>query len=475
MPHASRANVDYLWQNLKTSAPMLLADAIAILVATVLAAVLDQQLVSGGRTGWAALFAGTFVAIAIAYLVFDLYPGCGLVAASEFRQTATASTLVFLGLGAAWSIQSPHERPLSFVALGILWVGAIVAVPTFRSMARSLCSRFAWWLTPVLIVCDRDDGKTVLDAVRRNPRSGLRPAGVVYDPEVNWQDGEDDSDSNVIEQLRAIADLSRECRAYRAIVTRTSPYCDELCRPGSGVPHTHVIANTPDRPTLGTRVGELAGLPEVRIKDRLLLPSSRLLKRAMDLSLLLAMSPLLLPLLVVIALVIRFTSPGPVFYTQRRLGLGGEHFLIWKFRTMVLQADRVLQDCLEADPKLRGEFETHHKLRNDPRVTAIGVFLRKTSLDELPQLLNVLCGDMSLVGPRPHPVDWVDQRPEAYESCRLVPPGITGLWQISGRNNTTFETRIALDRYYTCNWSIWLDAFILLRTVRTVLLREGAY
>ena len=187
---------------------------------------------------------------------------------------------------------------------------------------------------------------------------------------------------------------------------------------------------------------------------------------------------LLLPLLAIIYVVIRLSTPGPVFYGQNRIGRGGSTFTAWKVRSMLPNADDVLSRYLERDPELRREWESDHKLKNDPRITPIGRFLRKSSLDELPQLWNVLRGDMSLVGPRPIPETEVvryRENSDVYEAYQRVRPGITGMWQVSGRNNTTYQERLEFDEYYIRNWSIWLDLHILARTFKTVLLGEGAY
>ena len=149
--------------------------------------------------------------------------------------------------------------------------------------------------------------------------------------------------------------------------------------------------------------------------------------------------------------------------------------MAWKFRTMFQDAHLVLEHYLEAHPELLDEWKADHKLRYDPRVTKIGRFLRKTSLDELPQLWNVIRGDMTLVGPRPIVTAEIEKYGDYYGLYTMVKPGITGLWQVSGRNNTTYEERVQLDAYYVRNWSPWMDLYLLLRTIRIVLFAKGAY
>ncbi len=181
------------------------------------------------------------------------------------------------------------------------------------------------------------------------------------------------------------------------------------------------------------------------------------------------------PLFLLLGILVKLSSAGPVFYSQRRIGRGGQYFSAWKFRSMVSNADAVLKDYLAQHPELREEWERDHKLKNDPRITKIGRILRKTSLDELPQLWNVLIGEMSLVGPRPIVRDEISKYGEVYDLYILVRPGITGLWQISGRNNTSYEERLHFDRFYVQNWSYMLDVFILWRTAKTAVFQEGAY
>ena len=223
-----------------------------------------------------------------------------------------------------------------------------------------------------------------------------------------------------------------------------------------------------------TTAEKAAALVGTRFKSRLLIPRYRYLKRALDVGIIVLMSPLLLPLIAVLYMVVRMSSPGPVFYSQRRPGRRGIPFSAWKFRTMVVDSEAYLEKYLNANPEMREAWEREGKLKNDPRVTKIGKFLRRSSLDELPQVWNVFIGQMSLVGPRPI---LMTQIPEyrVYDLYTAVPPGITGLWQTSGRSNTSFEERLAYDAHYVRNWTPWYDLYILIRTIKTVLLQEGAY
>jgi undecaprenyl-phosphate galactose phosphotransferase len=168
-------------------------------------------------------------------------------------------------------------------------------------------------------------------------------------------------------------------------------------------------------------------------------------------------------------------SPGSSIYRQTRIGRSGRPFEIFKFRTMYEDSDRRLQEFLRGNEKARKDWERFWKLRNDPRVTKIGSFLRRTSLDELPQLVNVFLGQMSLVGPRPYLPEEVKSLPKEKLVFLRVLPGITGLWQVTGRSDTVFKYRLAIDAWYVRNWTLWLDIVILLKTIKVVAMREGAY
>jgi exopolysaccharide biosynthesis polyprenyl glycosylphosphotransferase len=196
------------------------------------------------------------------------------------------------------------------------------------------------------------------------------------------------------------------------------------------------------------------------------------LKRVMDITLILGSAPFLVPIFAAIALLIRWDSPGPVFHRRRVLGVGGQTFDALKFRSMVTNGDEVLA----LYPELVAELKENHKLKNDPRITRVGQFLRRTSLDELPQLLNVLFGQMSLVGPRMITPEEAEKYGDMQYNLLTVKPGLTGLWQVSGRSDLSYEERVRLDMHYIRNYSIWQDIQILfLQTIPTVLAKRGAY
>jgi Undecaprenyl-phosphate galactose phosphotransferase WbaP len=218
------------------------------------------------------------------------------------------------------------------------------------------------------------------------------------------------------------------------------------------------------------------GAPEAgQLAESLRNPGSLALKRILDVSVALLLLILSIPFAAVIALLIVLDSRGPVLFTHTRIGKGNRSFRLHKFRTMVRDADEVLEHYLDTHPDLRTEWMETHKLKNDPRITRVGRLLRRSSLDELPQLISVLRGEMSMVGPRPIVEDEVAKYGPAFNLYLQVKPGLTGLWQSSGRTDTSYRTRIALDLRYLTERTLWLDLRILLKTVRVVLLGHGAY
>ena len=202
---------------------------------------------------------------------------------------------------------------------------------------------------------------------------------------------------------------------------------------------------------------------------------SNSLKRATDVLIAASALIFLLPVLVPIALCIKLRDGGPALFRQRRIGRDGKEFMCYKFRSMVIDADVQLRMLLESDPQARAEWQATQKLNSDPRITAFGAFLRKSSLDELPQLFNILKGEMSVVGPRPIVRCEIEKYGEYFRHYCQVRPGLTGLWQVSGRSTTSYDARVALDVEYVNEYSYMNDLKIIVKTVPAVLRSEGAH
>ena len=211
------------------------------------------------------------------------------------------------------------------------------------------------------------------------------------------------------------------------------------------------------------------------VKNNLKSQTNIFIKRALDLLLVALLLPFVLVFIAVIVVLIRFDSKGSAIFVQRRLGSEGE-FLVYKFRSMYENGDEILREYLQANESAATQWRVYKKLKgDDPRVTRVGKWIRSLSLDELPQIFNVLKGEMSIVGPRPYMPSESDDMGDKKEYILEAKPGITGLWQVSGRNELTFEERLSMDVWYVLNWSVWLDVVILLKTLKVVLKKSGAY
>jgi exopolysaccharide biosynthesis polyprenyl glycosylphosphotransferase len=223
--------------------------------------------------------------------------------------------------------------------------------------------------------------------------------------------------------------------------------------------------------TTGLTVKEFAYVPLVGVNKVRLTGVDRVIKLVLDYGLAIPITILISPLLLLLSILVKLESPGPIFHHRRVMGVNGKQFDALKFRTMYINGDEIL----EQRPNLRRELEKHHKLKNDPRITRLGTFLRKYSLDELPQLFNVLRNEMALVGPRMISPEEVRDYDQWGINLLTVKPGITGLWQVSGRSDVSYEERVQLDMYYIRNWSLWLDLQLLIRTIPVVIYGKGAY
>lgn len=409
-------------------------------------------------------------------VLLGLYPGYGLDSVEKLRRHAYsvfAALAIFALLALGFQIGDLVSRLL----LGVSFLGLIFLAPLVRQALTSVLKHIGLWGKPVIVLSYKDTGNKFIELLRAEWGLGYKPvalfdynlvpAGQAFS-EVPYQETLADAEKFAYEQgidtvIFAMPYTRRDQLAHMVrLASKNFRYV--LILPNlTGVTNSAVIAR------------DLGGTFAVEIKHNLLDPWARRLKRTLDLSCAVAGGVLVSPLILLIVLLIKLDSEGNAFYGHKRLGADDEYFPCWKFRTMRADADRLLEQFLASDPELKLEWEQSHKLRKDPRVTRIGGFLRKTSLDELPQLWNVLRGEMSLIGPRPIVSDEVPKYREGYELYRRIRPGMSGLWQVSGRSDTDYDERVEMDSYYVRNWSVWLDVVILARTIKIVLRGRGAY
>ncbi|CUA83336.1 Undecaprenyl-phosphate galactose phosphotransferase, WbaP/exopolysaccharide biosynthesis polyprenyl glycosylphosphotransferase [Gulbenkiania indica] len=365
--------------------------------------------------------------------------------------------------------------PLSRAVWLASFTVALGLIPLLRMATRAWLTTQGYWTLPVLIVGAGPTAAACYHALMSDRQLGYRVRAFI----VSDADTHSLSPVGGIPLIRwpqhDIATLGRLVRGYQVIHAlepaehaRHAGWLETLSQQFMDL---HVAPPLADLPLACVRPHHFLShdVLLLRARNSLLDQQAQRLKRTLDVVLSGALILVLLPVLALIALLIRLEG-GPALFGQPRIGQDGLLFMCLKFRTMRVDAEAALERLLQEDTDARAEWAAFRKLRNDPRVTRLGVFLRKTSLDELPQLFNVLLGEMSLVGPRPRLPDETDSM-----YYRAVRPGITGLWQVSGRNLLAYEERLALDAWYVRNWNVWADIAILFKTVRTVLLREGAY
>ena len=451
------------------------ADLVALFISGVLAVIMRGLFDPAFDSSlYFALWPAVVLFLAV-FFVVGLYPGVGLPPAEELRRLSLATSLVYLVLAAGTFLFKEGNTYSRAVFLGA-WMLSVVLVPLNRALARHLMARWSWWGYPVVVLGAGKTGRMVIQALKRNPGLGFKPVVVLDDnPEKHGTlEG-----VPVVGGVELAPTLVKELRVRHAIVAMPGVPREKLLGILEGYggifPHVVLIPDLFGFSSLWVSATDLGGVLGLEIRQRLLLRGPQIVKRAVDLSLASIVGMLALPLFLAIAVWIKLDSRGPVFYLQERLGQGGRRFRAIKFRTMYQNAEERLHQLLKQDPALREEYELFHKLKNDPRVTRAGRLLRKLSLDELPQLWNVLKGEMSLVGPRAYLPRELPEMGGAERIILRVLPGVTGLWQVSGRNEISFKERLEIDIYYVRNWSVWLDLYILARTAWVVLFGRGAY
>jgi Undecaprenyl-phosphate galactose phosphotransferase WbaP len=466
--------------------PLLLGDMAAVVTSVLTAAAVTRPISHLSAADVAAVTAALCVPIAAGNLLTGLYPGVALNPAVEFRQLSRVAFISLLGTAALACLGGPLAPLWLLLLLAVAAPVQFFMAPFARSAVRAACRHRSWWGYPTIIFGGGDAAATVVRNLLRHPQYGLRPVLVLDGHAPGDERGRAAAmDLGVprVGRPRLAATLAKRFKIRHAIVVlpdwSRADVTRILERYTRGIPHVTLTSAispfSPGLPMLWRDPRDLAGVAGTEVRNRLLVRAPRVIKRTMDLTLTLVGGACLLPLLAVIAVLVKLTTPGPAFFGHTRIGLRGQRFKAWKFRSMVRDGADVLRRHLEANPAARAEWELDHKLRDDPRVTRVGAFLRKTSLDELPQLWNVLRGDMSLVGPRPIVDDEVAKYGKYYAVYKSVRPGITGLWQVSGRNDTTYDERLGYDEFYVRNWSPWLDMHLLARTVAALCCTRGAY
>jgi Undecaprenyl-phosphate galactose phosphotransferase WbaP len=446
-------------------------------VAVAAAAISVGLVIGAGTAPVAALMAGWTPGLAYATLLWPafawlsgLYPGYGRAAHEELARGVRASAAATVTLGFS-ALVLAAAVPVGTVTVLVAGVLSVTLAPLARVGTKQLLRHARLWGRPIVVIGTSPAAARVTRYLLDHPGVGLHPVAAFGD--TDW----DLPDLPVTGRIDHVWTYLQHHHVVHAVVgSQTAAHVgyDEVLRRAErvlryvqfvpdlhGVPASSVVAAP-----LGTTLG-------LEVRNQLASGTNRAVKRTVDAAGSALALVLLGPLLLLFAAWVRLDSRGPALYLSPRVGRYGRTFACVKFRTMHVDAEARLERLLATDPRLRDEYERFHKLDDDPRVTRAGRWLRRASLDELPQLVNVFLGQMSLVGPRPYLVRELEQMGPDADLIFLARPGITGYWQVEGRNDVTFEERQAMEAAYVRNWSVWWDVEILVRTPLVVLTRTG--
>jgi len=396
----------------------------------------------------------------------------------EIRALCRVSFLSTVGIFTILSFEKWSDE-ISRTLIILMGVLAILFLPLIRLVLKKVLRRIGLLKRRVLILGAGETGRRIQKALQREPNYGYEVIGFV--------DDDDEKCGRWIEGVKVRKGVDEAAKYVKRCDIRDI----FIAMPGAGKERLQWLINNlqhkverilfvPDMfgiAVLGTGLRHFfrEEVLALEIENNLSNTFNIFIKRCFDIGVSILMLPFLFICMAVLALLIRLDSRGPSIFSQERIGEKGKIFRCFKFRTMYVDAEERLTELFRQDPIVKTEWGERWKLKDDPRVTRIGKLLRSTSLDELPQVLNVLKGEMSLVGPRPYLLRERREMGENNHTILLTRPGITGLWQVSGRSNTGFNRRIALDLWYVRNWNLWLDIVILFKTIRIILKREGAY
>ena len=362
--------------------------------------------------------------------------------------------------------------------IAVFWLVSFILLVIFRYIVKKVLEKCQLLQVPVLIIGAGKTAELLVQGIKDDAGMGYKIIGLLEDNKV---------EQGILEKYPVLGKFTDA----EKVITKYNIQHVFIAAPGLEqgkltqliykvqplVKSMGVIPNLIGVPMGGIEAESLFNekLMLLRLKNNLAKPVNRYIKTIFDYVLTITGTIAISPILIVIALWIYKDSPGPVIFKHRRIGKNGKEFNCYKFRSMCIDAKEKLEELLKNDPQAKAEWEKDFKLKNDPRITKSGAFLRKTSLDELPQIFNVLKGEMSLVGPRPIIRDEIARYGEYIGDYLMVKPGITGMWQVSGRSDIDYKERVLLDSWYTRNWSVWLDVTLLFKTFKVVLLRKGAY
>ncbi|NMC59038.1 MAG: undecaprenyl-phosphate galactose phosphotransferase WbaP [Candidatus Methanofastidiosa archaeon] len=409
------------------------------------------------------------------FILNNHYPGVGRIGVIELMDVFRIVTISFVILGLAIFILSV-ENNFSRAVFLISWFFACLIISVLRLMIHNIGSKYSWWGQPYVVIGYRKDILHFIPKLLHARRLAIKPVLTLLLDEKSSENSTEaipvfPYSTNILREIHNvgirhaifISSSERDRKEENSVLSNLRKEIPKI---------VYVLGESPIS-SLSIKPIDIEGRPSLSIQYNLLNPFARTIKRIVEILISIFASLFAIPLFIIIGVLIKIDSYGPIFYKQKRLGKNGHTFDLYKFRTMVVNSDEILATILERDHEISKEYQKFHKIQNDPRITRIGKFLRKSSLDELPQLLNVCRGEMSLVGPRAY---LPQEKPRMGASADLilqVAPGITGWWQVMGRHTVPFTERILLDEYYISNFSLWMDFYILIKTIWVVISGDG--
>jgi Undecaprenyl-phosphate galactose phosphotransferase WbaP len=402
-----------------------------------------------------------------------LYPGLAQAPAEEFRRICITSLIVHGGIIFSHYIEKFRFDAIS-AAFIVSFVFSMIVLIIFRNAMRSFLSWTNLGNIPAVVFGAGTTGRAIIDRILRSKSAGYVPVLILDD---RPESGDEYRNIPILHDMSLGPKIAARFKIRMAIVVMPEINADdsaELFNNSVSAFRYHVFMPAIFN-NIGMHIRDFGGILGMFGSNRLTMFWNQWIKRLIDILLVFLGGSIILPFLLVLSLLIKLNSPGPVFYTQTRIGRNGRHFKVYKFRSMYFDAEERLQALLASNPALHKEWALKHKLKEDPRITSVGKFIRRMSIDELPQLINVLKGEMSLVGPRPIVDEEIKKYSGNFRRVFSIRPGITGLWQVSGRSNTDYAERVSLDVYYLESWSLWLDIWVLYKTIGVVLIGKGAY
>lgn len=433
-----------------------------------------------------------FPLILIVFYAAKLYPGIMVSPSEEVKKLCLCSFFCYFGISVSifflirlpeqleyfYSTQNSFTRDYvvqDSSSIGIISAFLIatpisaILLPGLREVARHFLGRFSFWGVPAVIYVTGNSGNAVIERLTSRKYLGYKPA-VIIDSSA--------SECSMNGDIPVFPESNEILEAIKHLNIKVAIMCDYKgqIRPIiSTYRYTMNVSSQQDFFASSMSVKDIGGILAAASTHNLTKAGNLFIKRLLDLIMCFILAIFVIPVSIVIAVIIKATSKGTVFYGHERVGKNGKTIKCWKFRSMFSNSQEMLEQILATDPVRREEWEKDRKFVDDPRVTPFGKFLRKTSLDELPQLWNIFIGEMSFIGPRPVTKSELIKYGNDADYVLSVTPGLSGMWQISGRSDTGYEERVQLDSFYIQNWSTWLDLWILIKTFWVVINGKGAY